>query len=436
MKYTSIHKDFFIENRQRFEREIIPASLAIFHSNDEMPRSGDSTFPFRQNPDLYYLSGIDQEQTTLILFPESPIPAYKEVLFIRKTDEHIAVWEGQKYTIEEAREASGIKTVMWAEHFNQVLDMLMHYAQNVYLNLNEHDRFATQVPYKDLRFANEIKNKYPLHQYHRAAPIMAKLRVIKSQEEVNQIKKAIDITDKAFRRVLSFVRPGVAEFEIEAEITHEFLKNRATGHAYHPIIASGKNACVLHYNQNNQVCSDGDLILLDFGAEYGNYNADLTRTIPVNGKFTQRQKDVYNSVLHVMKAARAMLIPGNTLDDYNKEVGKIMEEELVKLDLLKAEEVKRPLKEGTLPLYKKYFMHGASHYLGLDVHDVGNRYEPMKAGMIFTCEPGIYIPEEGIGIRLENDILITESGPIDLMDKIPVEAAEIEELMAEKIKVN
>ncbi len=430
MKYLPIDKKLFIENRQRFERELKPKSLAIFNSNDEMPRSADGTFPFRQNSDLFYLSGIDQEQTILILFPDSPVPAYKEVLFIRKTDETIAMWEGQKYSTEGAREVSGIKTVIWSDNFNAVFDLVMHYAQNIYLNLNEHDRFVTAVPYKDLRFANEIKSKFPLHSYERCAPIMAKLRAIKSPEEIKQIQTAIDITEKTFRRILNFVKPGVAEYEIEAEIIHEFVRNRANGHAYYPIIASGSNACVLHYVRNNQVCKDGDLALMDFGAEYANYAADLTRTIPVNGKFTTRQRQVYEAVLRVMKAAKSMLVVGNTIEGYNKEVGQVMEQELIGLGLLNTEEVAKQVKDGTAwQLYKKYFNHGASHFLGLDVHDIGNRYEPMKAGMVFTCEPGIYISEEGLGIRIENDILITESGPVDLTANIPVEVDEIEALM-------
>lgn len=431
MKYHPIDKQLFIDNRQRFERELKPGSLAIFNSNDEMPRSADGHFPFRQNSDLFYLSGIDQEQTTLLIFPDSPVPAYKEVLFIRKTDENIAIWEGQKYTQEQARATSGIQTVIWAENFNSVFDVVMHHAKQVYLNLNEHDRFVTAVPYKDLRFATELKEKYPMHQYERSAPIMSKLRSIKAAVEIKQMQTAIDITEKAFRRLLDFVKPGIGEYEVEAAIIHEFLRNRATGHAYYPIIASGPNACVLHYVRNDQKLKDGDLVLMDFGAEYANYAADLTRTVPVNGKFTQRQKDVYNAVLRVMKAAKAMLTVGNTLDVYNKEVGKIMEQELVGLGLLKAEDVAKEKKDGTTwPLYKKYFNHGASHFLGLDVHDVGNRYEPMKSGMVFTCEPGIYIPEEGVGVRIENNILITESGPVDLTANIPIEVEEIEALMA------
>ncbi|MFN5345765.1 MAG: aminopeptidase P N-terminal domain-containing protein [Bacteroidota bacterium] len=429
MRYLPIDNKLFIENRERYKANLIPKSIAFFNANDEMPRSADQNYPFHQHPDLFYLTGIDQEQTLLVIFPDAPLPKYREILFLRKTNEHIAVWEGHKYTKEEARAASGIQTIMWTEDIPSVIPMLMNHCMNVYVNLNENDRFSSEVPYKELRFSNEMKAKYPAHFFHRSGPIMAQLRSIKSDFEIQVMQRAIDITEKAFRRVLRFVKPGVMEYEIEAEITHEFIRKRATGHAYTPIIASGPNANVLHYIDNNQQCKDGDVILLDFGAEYGNYAADLSRSIPVNGQFTERQRDVYNAVLRVMKQATAMLIPGNTIEKYHGEVGKIMEEELIGLGLLNRDEVKKQNLD--MPLYKKYFMHGTSHFLGLDVHDIGNRYEPMKAGMVFTCEPGIYIPEEGLGIRLENDILITSKEPIDLMANIPLEVEEIEELMAE-----
>lgn len=430
MKYLPIDKKLFIENRKKFVPLLQKDSVAIFNSNDEMPRTGDGNFPFRQNSDLFWLSGIDQEQTVLVIAPNHPLPEYREALFLRKTNEHIAIWEGHKYTKEEAREASGIQQVYWIEDLKAMLPVIIHHSKNIYVNLNENDRFATDVVYRDERFAKELRAKYPNHNYERSGPIMAKLRAIKSELEISQLSTACDITDKAFRRVLQFVKPGVMEYEIEAEITHEFLRNRATGHGYTPIIASGANACVLHYIDNNNECKSGDVLLLDFGAEYANYSADLTRSIPVSGKFTKRQKDVYNAVLRVMKAATKMLIPGNTIPKYHEEVGKIMEQELIGLGLLKAEDVKK--QDPKQPLYKKYFMHGTSHFLGLDVHDIGNRYEPMAAGMFFTCEPGIYIPEENLGIRLENDILITEKGPIDLMANIPLEADEIEEMMAKR----
>ncbi len=430
MKYSAIDNNLFIENRKRFTAQMKENSMAIFVSNDEMPKSADQTFTFKQNPDLFYLSGVDQEETFLILYPHSPIEKYKEVLFVRKTNEYLAIWEGEKLNQEQAKNVSGVQTVLWSEEFPNVLKMLMVQAKGVYLNLNEHDRSSWQVPYHELRFAKELQEKYPLHEYHRAAPILHQQRAIKSQPEVALMQTACDITEKGFRRILQYVKPGVYEYEIEAEITHEFLRNRATGHAYHPIIASGKDSCVLHYNKNNKVCTDGDLLLMDFGAEYANYAADLTRTIPVSGKFTPRQKEVYNAVLRIMKQATQMLRPGTTIDEVNKEVGKVVEAELININLLKAEDVNN--QDPEKPLYKKYFMHGTSHFLGLDVHDVGNRYAAIQPGMVFTCEPGIYIREENIGIRLENDILVTDGNPVDLMKNIPLEAEEIEELMNKK----
>lgn len=427
MKYSPLSQATYIENRKKYCARLKPKSIAFFHANDEMPRNGDGTFKFRQNSDLFWLTGIDQEQTILILFPDSPLPQYREILLLRATNEKIAIWEGHKYTVEEARAQTGIKTILWLDEFGMVAPMLMNHAQHVYLNLNENDRCAWNVPYKDLRFANEWKAKYPSHNYERSGPIMAQLRAIKSQDEVKQMQVACDITDKAFRRVLNFVKPGVMEYEIEAEIIHEFIRNRATDHAYNPIIASGYSACVLHYNDNNKECKDGDVILLDFGAEYGNYAADLTRSIPVNGKFTPRQRDVYNAVLRVKRAAAKMLVPGNTIEKYHSAVGNLMEEELLRLKLITQDDIKKQNPEW--PAYKKYFMHGTSHFLGLDVHDIGNKYEAMQAGMVFTCEPGIYIPEESLGIRIENDILITEKGQHDLMANIPIEIDEIEELM-------
>ena len=430
MKYTAIDKKLFVENRKKFVAHLQPDSIAVFNSNDEMPRNGDQNFLFRQHSDLLWLTGIDQEQTILVLAPNHPLPEYREALFVRKTNEHIAVWEGHKYTKEEAREASGIQHVYWTDDFHAMLPVMMHHSQQVYINLNENDRFVTEVPYREVRFAEELKNKYPNHRYERTGLILAKLRAIKSQAEVELMSIACDITDKAFRRVLSFVKPGVMEYEIEAEIIHEFIRNRANGHAYNPIIASGASACVLHYVENNKACNAGDVILLDFGAEYANYAADLTRSIPVNGKFTKRQKEVYNAVLRVMRAATSMLVAGNTIPKYHEEVGKVMEQELIGLGLLNSDEVKK--QDPKQPLYKKYFMHGTSHFLGIDVHDIGNRYVPMQAGMVFTCEPGIYIPEENLGIRIENDILITEKGSVDLMAKIPVEVSDVEEMMASR----
>lgn len=435
MKYTPIDSRLFIENRKRFAAELMPGSIAFFHSNDEMPRNGDQNFTFRQQSDMFWLSGIDQEQTILVICPAHPVAEYREMLFLRKTNDHIAVWEGHKYTKDEARLASGVQNIYWTEDFATILPVLMHHSSNVYINLNENDRFTTEVQYREERKASELRKTYPNHSYLRSAPIMSKLRVIKSDIEVNLLREACEITNKAFRNLLQMTRPGVMEYEIEGEIIGTFIKNRANGHAYNPIVASGPNACVLHYNDNNQECKDGDVILLDFGAEYANYAADLTRSIPVNGKFTKRQKDVYNAVLRVMRAATKMLVVGTVIPKYQEEVGKVMEQELIGLGLLKKEEVAR--QDPKQPLYKKYFMHGTSHFLGLDVHDIGNRYLPLQAGMVLTCEPGIYIPEEGLGIRIENDILITEKGPVDLMASIPIEADEIEELMSrQKVAVH
>ena len=427
IKYTPIDSRLFVGNRQKFKSRLKPKSIAIFNSNDEMPRSGDTNFTFRQNADLFYLSGIDQVESILIIFPDAPLPQYKEILFVRKTNPHIAVWEGHKYTKEEARATSGIQSVYWTEEFNSIVPMLMHHADYVYLNINENDRHYTEVPYRDMRFAREWKNRFPGHSVERLGQIMAQLRSHKHEIEVKLIKEAIKHTESALRRVLKFMKPGVMEYEVEAEIIHEFIRNRCSGHAYNPIIASGYSACVLHYNENNKPCKDGDLVLLDFGAEYANYAADLTRTIPVNGKYTPRQKEVYSAVLRVMRAATKMLVAGNYIEKYHAEVGKLMEEELIKLKLITADDIKN--QDPDWPAYKKYFMHGTSHFLGLDVHDVGDKYMAMEAGMIFTCEPGIYIPEENLGIRIENNILITDKGPVDLMDTMPVEIDEIESIM-------
>ena len=427
MKYDPINPELFVNNRKKLVSLLSEGSIAFFNSNDEMPRNGDANFPFRQQSDLFYLTGIDQEQTILVLCPNHPLPNYREVLFLRKTSATIAVWEGHKYTKDEAREASGIKSIFWTEEFDAMLPVLMNHSTNVFVNINENDRFSSEVPYRDLRFSHDLQNRYPGHKFDRSGPLMAKVRAVKSEIEVEVMRKAMAITGKAFRRILGFIKPGVMEYEIEAEITHEFLRNRATGHAYTPIIASGKNACVLHYIDNNQECRDGDVILMDFGAEYANYASDLTRCVPVNGRFTERQKEVYNAVLSVMRDATRMLIPGNTIEKYHNDVGKLMEEQLIKLGLLNKQDVAK--QDPSQPLYKKYFMHGTSHFLGLDVHDIGNRYEPMKEGMVFTCEPGIYIPDEQIGIRIENDILVTKNGPVDLMSDIPIEAEDIESLM-------
>lgn len=427
MKYPAIDNCLFINNRKNFVSGTKHNSIAIFHASDEFPRSGDQSFLFKQNSDFFYLTGIDQEQSILVLFPDCPNKAYKEVLFLRQTNEHIAIWEGHKYTKEEARAASGIESIYWLSEYETILQSIIYYAEYVYINTNENDRYSHQVPYRDLRMYEALKAKYPLHKYERSAVIMRDLRVIKSPVEIALTQKACDITHDAFVRVLKFLKPGVTEYEIEAEITHEFLRQRATGHAYHPILASGKNAIVLHYTDNNQVCNDGDVVLFDFGAEYANYNADMSRSVPVNGRFTARQRAVYDAVLRVMREATKMIVSGTILNDYQEEVGKIMTSELIGLGLLNKHDVEK--QDPNLPLYKKYFMHGTSHHLGLDVHDFASRYKPFEVGNILTCEPGIYIPEEGLGIRIENNILITQDGNRDLMANIPVEAAHIEEIM-------
>jgi Xaa-Pro aminopeptidase len=427
MKYLPISNTLFTLNRKNFVSRIKADSIAIFHSNDEFPRNGDQTFAFKQNADFFYLTGIDQEQSILVLYPDCPNPLYREVLFLRQTNENIAIWEGHKYTPEEARAASGIENVYWLHEVDAILHSIINYAGNIYININENDRYSHTVPYRDIRMYEELRRKYPLHHYERSAVILRDLRVVKSGIEVDLTKKACEITRDTFLRVLKFVKPGVAEYEIEAEITHEFLKQRATGNAYSPIIASGANANVLHYIDNNQVCKDGDILLMDFGAEYANYNADMTRSIPVNGRFTIRQRNVYDAVLRVLKGATKLILNGTLLSDYHDEVGKMMTSELIGLKLLSKTEVEK--QNPKMPLYKKYFMHGTSHHLGLDVHDFASRYKPFEVGNILTCEPGIYIPEEGFGIRLENDILITKDGNINLMADIPLEADHIEEIM-------
>ncbi|MFN0047954.1 MAG: aminopeptidase P family protein [Cytophagales bacterium] len=427
MKYLPINNKLFIENRKRLAARMKPNAVAIFNSNDIMPTNADGTMLFRQNSDIFYFSGVDQEESTLLLFPDAPKPEWKEILFIRETNEQILTWEGHKLDKSQAKEVSGIDNVVWNESMAALLPQIIFEADHIYLNSNEHPRSSNQVQTSDERFIQWIKSKFPLHHLERLAPILSELRAIKQSIEIELINAAIDITKKAFLRVLNFAKPGVTEYEIEAEITHEFIKNRATRHAYTPIIASGSDACVLHYNENNKVCKDGDLLLLDFGAEYANYAADLTRTIPINGKFTDRQKQVYKSVLHIQAEAQKMLVEGTILDEYHKEVGKIAEAEMIKLGLLNQKDVKE--QDPEKPLYKKYFMHGTSHFLGLDVHDVGKRFKPMQSGMVFTCEPGIYIKDEKFGIRLENNILITKTGNINLMEKIPVLLEDIEALM-------
>lgn len=430
MKYTPLSKEFHSRNRKNFTSHLKSGSIAVFNSNDILPTNADGTLPLRQNNDLLYLSGIDQEESILLLMPDFYDEKYREILFLKETNEHIAIWEGHKYTKEEARDLSGVQTVLWLNQFENVFNTLMAEAEHVYLNTNEHIRAEVVVQTRDARFGEWCRKKYPLHKYERSAPIMHELRSVKDEEEIAQMQKACDITEQGFRRILSFVKPGVHEFEIEAEYAHEFLKNRSRGFAYTPIVASGRNACVLHYIENSRECRDGDVLLMDVGAEYGNYNADMTRSIPVNGKFTDRQRKVYDAVLRVMREAMGMLRPGNVIPEYHKEVGRVMESELLGLGLLDKTDIKN--QHPDKPAYKKYFMHGTSHHIGLDVHDVPNIYQQMKPGMVFTVEPGIYILEENLGIRLENNVVIRENGLDDLMENIPLEADEIETLMQEK----
>jgi len=428
MKYEAIDRSLFVGNRNKFAQQMVSQTLAVFNSNDIYPISADGTMPFQQHRDIFYLSGVDQEESILVFFPTASNPAHREILFLRETNETIAIWEGEKLTKAKAFETSGIETVYWLNQFPTIFKQLMAEAQGIYLNTNEHLRANTEVETREDRFIKQVKTDYPAHQVYKSAPILHKIRSIKESVELALMQTACDITDKGFRRVLGFVKPSVWEYEIEAEFAHEFLRNRSQGFAYTPIIASGKNACVLHYIENNKQCQAGDVILLDVGAEYANYSSDLTRCIPVNGRFTSRQKAVYNAVLHVKKEATKLLVPGTIMAEYHKQVGNLMEEQLVNLGLISLEDIKN--QDAAWPAYKKYFMHGTSHFLGLDTHDVGLWHEPIQANMVFTVEPGIYIPEEGLGIRLEDDVVVQASGePFNLMRNIPLEAEEIEELM-------
>ena len=431
MKYEQIPNSLFKKNRKKFMAQMRPKSIAVFNSNDVYPISADSTMPFEQHRDIFYLSGADQEETILILFPEAMDASRREVLFVRETNDHIAVWEGEKLTKEKATEVSGIETVFWLSDFDKVFFDLMTEAETLYLNTNEHYRQAVETQTREARFIEKVKKDYPAHGVAKSNPILQQIRGVKEPEEIELMQTACNITEKGFRRVLGFVKPGVWEYEIEAELMHEFIRNRSKGFAYTPIIASGNNANVLHYIENNQQCRDGDLILMDVAAEYANYSSDLTRTIPVNGKFTKRQKEVYEAVLRVKNEATKMLVPGTIWAEYHKECGKIMTSELLGLGLLDKADVQNEDKNA--PAYKKYFMHGTSHHIGLNTHDYGELKTPMKANMVFTVEPGIYIPEEKMGIRLEDDVVIQENGvPFNLMENIPIEVEEIEGLMAKK----
>ena len=428
MKYDKINNSLFIKNRNNFLSKMKPNSVAVFNSNDIYPVSADSTLPFEQHRDIFYLSGIDQEESVLILRTDKTNGITESILLLKETDDHIAVWEGPKVNKQQAYEISGIKNVHWLDDLEKIIDKLMLNCNNIYINENEHYRAKIETETRDARFSKWLLNKYSNKNKERSNPILQRLRSVKDPIETKLIQQACDITNKGFRRILNFVKPGVWEYEIEAEFIHEFLINKSKKFAYTPIIASGNNANILHYIENNMQCKDGELILLDVGAEYANYSSDMTRTIPVNGKFNQRQKDVYNSVLKVKNEATKLLIPGTDWAEYHKEVGRLMTSELLDLKLLDKADVQNESKEK--PAYKKYFMHGTSHHMGLDTHDYGLLGEPMEANMVFTVEPGIYLPDEGFGIRLEDDVVIQQTGgPINLMKNIPIEIEEIEQLM-------
>jgi len=432
MRYETIGKELFISNRKRLLKELKPASVVLFNSNDILPTNADGTMPFKQNSDLFYLTGINQEESMLLICPGFPDEKYREVLFLREPNEHLEKWEGHKLTKKEAQEISGIETIVWTNGFHTLFHhiMVMGGADNVYLNTNEHYRSDVVVQTRDARFIEWCKTTYPLHAYTRVAPVMSKLRRIKQKREIELMQQACDITEKGFRRVLKFVKPGVTEYQIEAEYVHEFIRNQSKGFAYTPIIASGTNNIVLHYIENSRECKAGDLILLDVAAEFANYNSDLTRTIPVSGHYNKRQKEVYQAVLRIVKQAHKMLRPSVVYFDYQKEIEKLMESELLGLKLIDKTDIKNQDKNN--PAYKKYFYHGTSHMLGLDVHDVGNMHEKVQVGSVWTIEPGIYIKEEGFGIRIENNIVIQKDKNFDLMRNIPVEAEEIEEIMNSK----
>jgi len=427
MKYLPLNPEIFIKNRERFISRMEKNSIAIFVSNDEVPSNGDAIYRFKQNTDLFWLCGVSQEDSMVILFPDNPDPKYREVLVLVRPNELKEKWDGKRLRVHEARAMSGIQTIVWLDSLDAMLQTWIHLADHIYLDSNENDRKASMVRSRDYRYIDEIQNRFPLHHYLRAAKLMKELRAIKTPMEVEVIQKAIDITESTFRRLLKFIRPGVMEYEIEAEIIHSFLSQRATGEAYGSIIASGDRARTLHYVSNDQECLDGELVLMDFGAEYGYYAADLTRTVPVNGKFTRRQKTVYNACLHLHDYAKSILKPGITIVDYTEKVGEEATQQFLKIGLLRKSDVKNEDPENRA--YRKYLYHGISHHLGLDVHDLGTRTEPIKAGMVFTVEPGIYIEEEKMGVRIENNLWITRTGHKDLMKNIPITVEEIESLM-------
>lgn len=427
MKHHPLNREIFITNRKRFAKEMRPASIAIFVSNDEVPSNGDALHHFKQNSDLYWLSGITQEDSMVILFPDNPDPKLREVLVLVRPNELKEKWDGKRLRREEATAISGIQTIVWLDTLDALLQTWVHLAENIYLDSNENDRKASLIQTRDYRFIKEMKERYPLHNYLRAAHVLKELRSIKTPLEVEVVQRAIDITHKTFERLLRFIKPGVMEYEIEAEIFHSFLSQRSAGPAYGSIIASGDRARTLHYVSNNQECKDGELLLMDFGAEYGGYNADLTRTIPVNGKFTRRQKQVYNACLALHDYAKSLLKPGITIVDYTDKVGAEATQQFLKIGLLKKTDVKN--EDADNRAYRKYLYHGISHHLGLDVHDLGTRTSPLKPGMLLTVEPGIYIEEEQMGVRIENNVWITRNGNKDLMEKIPITVEEIEAIM-------
>ena len=430
MKYEAIPSKLYTQNRERFIKKMQPNSIAIFPGNPVLLANGDAQYIYIPNSDVVWLSGVIQEKSMVILYPDNPDETMREVLVLIRPNEHLEKWEGHKLRKDEATAMSGIKNIQWLDTIDAALQVMMHHADTVYLNSNENDRLDSTLSRPDLEYVHQLMRKYPLHRYERAARIMKELRAIKTKEEIAITQRAVDITEKAFRRVMQFIAPGVMEYELEAEITHEFLRNRATRHAYGAILASGDRARVLHYVENNEQCRDGELILMDFGAEYGNYAADLTRTIPVNGKFTKRQKEVYNAVLAVHNYAKSILKPGISIVDYTKKATEEMEKQLVKIGLISKADIKNQDKDS--PAYGKYFYHGITHHLGIDVHDIGTRVLPVKEGMLFTVEPGIYIEEEQMGIRIENNIWITKNGHVDLFKNIPVTVEEIEAAMKRK----
>jgi Xaa-Pro aminopeptidase len=427
MRYSSIPRDLFIRNRQKLKDKLDKNSVAIVHSNDQMLRNGDQFFPYRQNSDLFYLTGIEQEMTVLMLCPDHLDHYKQEILFIRKTDQKLQTWEGEKLDKRKSEDISGITNIQWLDQYEALAREIILESENIYCTGNELVKFTPEYPSRDGRFLARVKKEFPLHGLKRLSPVLTDLRLVKEPEELALIRKAVKITNDGFNRILSTVKPGRKEYEVEAELTGEFTRQAAAGHAYRPIIASGPNACILHYIKNDQVCRDGDLLLLDFGAEYANYASDCSRTVPVNGRFTARQRELYDATLRVFRKTRDLIRPGTTIDKINKEAGKIWEAEHVSLGLYSTRDIREQTMEA--PCYMQYLMHGVSHFMGLDVHDVGSKQEVLRPGMVITCEPGIYIPAEKTGIRLENDILVTEQGNIDLMEDVAIEAEEIEDLM-------